>query len=235
MDISDIRKLNLAKLINERYNGKTGLFADAMGKHRSYVSSLLSPTGGRSLGTKVAREFEVKMNLPRGLLDSQNHINNDDIQFEPIENDDIEKVNTEGYQHLAKLEFMDMNGKKIPNASIETSLSFNADFFSARRINSTSAGLIKIVDDSMIDRINQGDIVIVDYTKTTITSGKIYVATFLNDCYIRRILKKPDGGIIIRSDNLNKNRYPDIEIPADKIEQLKIIGQAIEILSGPIH
>ena len=71
MDIKEIRRLRLRKLVLTRFSGKQSAFADAIGRSASYVARLFSdnPAHSRNVGESLAREIETICQVPRGFLD----------------------------------------------------------------------------------------------------------------------------------------------------------------------
>lgn len=68
------RRTNLLRLIDERFEGKKGRFADAIGRERPLIYRLFSNTAGskRNIGEELARDMEHKLGLTPGWLD-QDH------------------------------------------------------------------------------------------------------------------------------------------------------------------
>lgn len=85
---------------------------------------------------------------------------------------------------------------------------------------------------SMAPRIMDGDSLVVDYRATELLSGKVYVLSYQNEIYVKRVFKKPSGGLTIRSDNPDKALYPDMEIEPDDIPKIEIIALAVAISGG---
>lgn len=67
MNIHEIRRNNLAKLIEEQFGGKQSRLADKIDRQRGYVSRLLK--GTKNIGEDFARHVEESVGLPRGTLD----------------------------------------------------------------------------------------------------------------------------------------------------------------------
>jgi phage repressor protein C with HTH and peptisase S24 domain len=86
---------------------------------------------------------------------------------------------------------------------------------------------------SMEPRILDGDSLVVDYKETWITSGKVYALTFASEFYVKRLFKKPEGGVRIVSDNPDKTRYPDWEVAPEALHNLQIIARVIAV-SGAV-
>jgi predicted amidophosphoribosyltransferase len=75
-DIRRIRKIN-AKFLAKKYGGVCK-FADFLDKMQAHLSHYLSPKNRKSIGFNMAREIEIKCNLPYGWMDNlHNGINYD--------------------------------------------------------------------------------------------------------------------------------------------------------------
>ncbi|MBU9549919.1 helix-turn-helix domain-containing protein [Burkholderia multivorans] len=85
---------------------------------------------------------------------------------------------------------------------------------------------------SMAPRIEDGDSLVVNYKEHTITSGKVYVFTFAYELFIKRLYRGVDAVRVV-SDNPDKSRYPDWEIPAERLHDLTVIARVVAV-SGAI-
>ena len=78
--------------------------------------------------------------------------------------------------------------------------------------------------DSMADRIESGDALIVDESKTYINSGKVYAFVYDSELFCKQ-LNKTKGGITAVSFN---KEYEPFEI--DKTKQFAVVGQVISAM-----
>lgn len=85
---------------------------------------------------------------------------------------------------------------------------------------------------SMGPRIEDGDSLVVNYKEHTITSGKVYVFTFAYELFIKRLYRRGEAVRVV-SDNADKSRYPDWEIPAERLDDLTVIARVVAV-SGAI-
>lgn len=72
MNVRERRRENLKRLIDERYEGKTGRLADALGKKRPTIYRLFAESdgaGARDIGEDLAREIERVHRLPMHWMD----------------------------------------------------------------------------------------------------------------------------------------------------------------------
>lgn len=68
MDIYEIRRSNLSRLIKEQFEGKQRRLADAIDRQPDYISRVLK--GTKNVGEKLAREIEQTLGLSMGWLDA---------------------------------------------------------------------------------------------------------------------------------------------------------------------
>ena len=103
---------------------------------------------------------------------------------------------------------------------------FRSSFFSDRGINPKNCKRFKVIGDSMIPLINDGDYITVDCTpKDYIENNQIYALVFDHSLRIKRLIKSFKT-LTIRSDN---SIYPDEVLTLEEAAQLiHIIGKVIE-------
>lgn len=88
--------------------------------------------------------------------------------------------------------------------------------------------LFKASGDSMADTIEDGNILLVDTSRTDYHNGGIYVLTINNDWFVKRLRLKINGDLEIISDNIKYE--PEILKPNTDIE-IKVAGRVIKNLS----
>lgn len=75
MTIYDTRRKNLRNLMNDLFEGRQVELANALERSPSYISRILSTHGSaasqsnRNIGEELARDIEIRLNLPRYSLD----------------------------------------------------------------------------------------------------------------------------------------------------------------------
>lgn len=88
--------------------------------------------------------------------------------------------------------------------------------------------LFKASGDSMADTIEDGNILLVDTSRTDYHNGGIYVLTINNDWFVKRLRLRINGDLEIISDN---SKYePEILKPNTDIE-INVVGRVIKNLS----
>lgn len=116
-------------------------------------------------------------------------------------------------------------GAVIHSEQIVDYLAFKTDWVrQTLRINPASLLLIEAMGDSMEDTISDGDLLLVNTAEPRIKDNAIYALSVNGDLIVKRIQRKLDGTLIVKSDNA---RYDPEEVPPHMTEQLRVIGQVI--------
>ncbi|MGN1209097.1 MAG: XRE family transcriptional regulator [Duodenibacillus sp.] len=110
---------------------------------------------------------------------------------------------------------------------------YRLSFFQSRRINPAKCRRARAEGDSMEPLIRDGDTVLFveEPQGTPIRDGRIYALLHVGSLKIKRLSRRANGDLVIRSDN---REYPDEVVKNDEIDELiRIFGPVIE-RSGPI-
>jgi phage repressor protein C with HTH and peptisase S24 domain len=83
--------------------------------------------------------------------------------------------------------------------------------------------LVEAVSDAMTPTIDEGDLVLVDLREPRVRHDGVYVLRTHGDLAIKRIQRRPDGKVIIRSDNA---AYEPAVVAADSVN---VVGHVIWI------
>lgn len=106
-------------------------------------------------------------------------------------------------------------------------LAFRADWIRRMRLNPSKLASMKVVGDSMEDRLHDGDAVVIDTSQVEVIDGKVYAIWYDGGERVKRLFRRPGGGLLIRSDN--ETKYPPITLTADETETVRIIGRVVHI------
>lgn len=96
-------------------------------------------------------------------------------------------------------------------------------------VRAGQAATVVAEGSSMEPRVIDGDSLVVDYKAKQLIDGKVYVLAYQNEVYVKRLFKKPGGGLTIRSDNPDKARYPDMDVPPSDMEHVEIIARVVAV------
>ena len=235
MDIVEIRRQNMLSLIGE-YKRQSD-FADAIGKPASYISQIkrgVTPKGKEiSMGKDFAREIESALNLPPGWMDL--------VHTPEAENAEHIIVGQPTQYPLVKVDYLDMCAscgsgyinEDYPEAFTQ---SFTLEFLRANGLPIDGKGLILMhaCGESMGYTIPHGSVILVNTNEAffdSLISNKIYVFNANGEMICKRAIKNIDGTVTIKSDNSNKDLFPDYQITKDIFEQYAMFGRVRYIFS----
>jgi phage repressor protein C with HTH and peptisase S24 domain len=102
---------------------------------------------------------------------------------------------------------------------------YRLEWFRQMGISPSSAKRFKVHGDSMEPLLFDGDSVLVNLQETNVLNGKVYALRYGDELRIKRVYRRLDGSLILRSDN--PDHLPrDEEIPPEvAAEQISIIGR----------
>lgn len=86
--------------------------------------------------------------------------------------------------------------------------------------------------DSMANYIVDGDVMFFTVDLDGLQSGTIYLIDTPDGLRVKRIQKRLDGDVIIRSDNPDKGRYPDETYTPDQAALLTVKGKFVFRIGG---
>lgn len=95
--------------------------------------------------------------------------------------------------------------------------------------NPANLAILSAYGDSMSPTFNDGDILLVDNGITEIKVDTVYVLEFNNELFVKRIQRRLDGSIVIKSDNPLYD--PHIVTNGDK-DSLHILGRVLWAWNG---
>lgn len=115
--------------------------------------------------------------------------------------------------------------RHIESEQIVDSISFKEDWVqNFLRVPRENLALMTVKGDSMNPTLSDGDMVLVDLRGARIEDSAIYVLEFEEALMVKRIQRKLDGSVIIKSDN---HLYEPEVLQKDRVESLKIIGRVV--------
>jgi phage repressor protein C with HTH and peptisase S24 domain len=171
--------------------------------------------------TKMRRETGVK------LTDGRSFVN-----IRPVLEWDNESELGEEYVLIPRLDIKVSagNGRIVWDVDEKgQKQAFRASWIARLGINPGQAATVVADGSSMEPRVIDGDSLVVDYKATNLIDGKVYVLAYQNEVYVKRLFKRPGGGLTIRSDNPDKARYPDMEVLPPDAEHVEIIARVVAV------
>ena len=104
---------------------------------------------------------------------------------------------------------------------------FRTSFIRKERLRKESLMSAYAAGDSMEPRIQDGDSLLIDTSKTEVRDGCVYAIAWDEELRAKRLFRTPSGGVLIRSDN--REKYPEFELKPENLGGLTIIGQVIHV------
>lgn len=106
-------------------------------------------------------------------------------------------------------------------------LAFRADWIRKKHLKPNKLASMRVVGDSMEDRLHDGDAVVIDTSQVEVIDGKVYALWYDGGERVKRLYRMPGGGLMIRSDN--EAKYPPITLSAEQAESVTVIGRVVHI------
>lgn len=236
MDIGGIRRKNMLKLIT---NFRTQSdFADAVGKPASYISQIKKGVKSNgeiiSMGSEFARDIETALGLDYGWMDVLEDDKNKLKVEKTIENDYVVIGHKSAYP-LVSVEYLDIkascgNGytnEDYPSAHTQT---FTVEFLRDNNLPINGEGLVLMhaCSDSMGYTIPHGTLMLVNTNENqfdNFINNKIYVFRADNEMICKRTIKNLNGTVVLKSDNSDKDSYPDQTINRNTFSEFNLFGR----------
>jgi phage repressor protein C with HTH and peptisase S24 domain len=116
-----------------------------------------------------------------------------------------------------------LNHEQLPKGHLIKEIGF----FRKYGVKPENAFAVYADGESMAEFIVHGDMVIFDKMLTVPVSGKIFLVDHPQGLRIKRLHRDIDGSWTLKSNNPDKNKFPDERVALDQIDLLKIRGQFI--------
>jgi phage repressor protein C with HTH and peptisase S24 domain len=233
--INEIRRLNLANALDRLGLSQTALAAKMKIDNPSIINQHVR--GTKNIGDKFARRYEIYLPLPAYDLDSD-----PDRAREPSEKAQVSMRPVLAWRHEDEL---NEDYVLVPRLNVKASAgngkliwevdekgqkqAFRRSWMERLGINPSTAATIVADGSSMATRIEDGDSLVVDYASRDVISGKVYALTFGGELFVKRLFRSPSGGVRIVSDNPDKTRYPDWDVPPEQMDNLTVIAKVVAV------
>lgn len=106
-------------------------------------------------------------------------------------------------------------------------LAFRADWIREKKLKPAKLASMIVRGDSMEDRLHDRDAVVIDTSQTEVIDGSIYAIWYDGGERVKRLYRRPGGGLIIHSDN--EGKYPKLTLEAADCEHVRIIGRVVHV------
>lgn len=232
-----IRRENLARLIARE--GTLARLAERLERSPSQVSQwkVAAPNSHsgkpRAIGDDSARYIERRLELPEYWLDVEHP--EDDAEPAPLQVTAWESAADLHDQDLVwlkrrRVQLSAGSGELLFEEEDKHPLPFYAGFLRGLRLTPAQAVCVYAKGDSMAPGIRDGDLVLINLALTTLSDGEVYALRYFDQLRLKRLFRKFDGSLILRSDN---PRYDDEVVPPEYLDgNVGIIGKVV-YRSGP--
>lgn len=118
-------------------------------------------------------------------------------------------------------------GRSAEFEEIEDSVpaTYRLEWFNKEGIKSENTRRFKVHGNSMESLLFDGDTVLVNMVETDVISGRVYAIRYGDELRIKRLFKKLDGGLILRSDNPDHIPQNEEVPPATVEEHITVLGR----------
>lgn len=112
----------------------------------------------------------------------------------------------------------------IHSAQVVDHLAFKKEWLEEMSISTNCLALIAVKDDSMEPTLRSNDLILTDTNSSHIENNSIYVLRLDNELIVKRIQRKVNGAVIVKSDN---PVYGEEEFDAVSAQALPVVGKVI--------
>lgn len=229
MDMNKLRVEALRRVMGALTQAE---FAERHDLNASYISQILS--GHRSFGERAASNMEKKIGLTAGTLsrpplgDAEDPADKNNKESNVVAADfsrnradmvDIPRLDVAGSMGLG-IARPDDHEDVIDRLRVSTA-------WLRRNINATSHASLAVITgygDSMEGTFSDGDLLLVDRGITDIKIDAVYVLALNGELYIKRLQRRPDGTILMLSDN---EKYKPYEIKDGELDRFEVLGRVL--------
>ncbi|BAP80932.1 transcriptional regulator [Pseudomonas sp. MT-1] len=237
MDTSDLRKIRVRQLIEQRFEGIAANFADAVNRTPSYVSRMLaSNKHSRGIGEEMARSIEQKLGLDNGWLDRPLDAS-EAVPAKPKEAtytlepvgvwDDETPLDSDEAElpFLKEVELSAGSGRTAIHEAGSRKMRFGIRTMRSRGVEPANAVCVTVTGNSMEPVLRNGATISIDRGMTRIQDGDMYAIDHDGQLRVKQLYRMPGGGMRIRS--FNRDEHPDEEYGPEEIERhkIRIIGR----------
>jgi phage repressor protein C with HTH and peptisase S24 domain len=117
------------------------------------------------------------------------------------------------------------NAMLVPPEQVVDFVAFDTNWLrQGLGIDPSKAAIITAVGDSMYPTIADGDVLIVDLSIDRVLDNAIYALRYGDSLSVKRVQKRPTGGLRIISDN---SKYEADDLDVDAVRDLHVVGRIV--------
>lgn len=239
MDIYEIRRLNLIKLIKDKCDDNDASFARLIEKDPSYITRCKYPegkSGKKRISDTIISAILKKLNLPIGWMD----VLHDEVQPYPSEESNVSIVGQRvpKYNHVTIKQYQDVRGSMGMGIILQdqpgqiVNIEVTDEWYAKNVPTNTGKANLCIVTgfgDSMKGMFNPGDPLLVDSGVKMCDHDGVYFFRIGDEGFIKRLQRIPGVGIKVISKN------PDYETwTITKGMDFQVLGKVLRIWESTV-
>jgi phage repressor protein C with HTH and peptisase S24 domain len=229
MDNYTIRLNNLRAL--EKQEASRTRLAEKLDIPYAQLSHYIGKNPSKNIGIKTARQVEQVFNLPHGWMDIE-HI--EAIEKVPSLTKVLEWQNKEDLTDFVYIKYVSCKlsagtGELVYGETEKTPRAMHKSWLLEKGVKAEDLVAFKISGWSMSPYIEDGDIVMIN-TNTNglcIVDNAAYAIRYGDELRVKRLVRRFDGSVVIKSDNPDKGVYPDETLNAESAADLVVLGKVV--------
>lgn len=212
MDIYKIREERLRLLMTERFNNRQVQLAAAIDRKPDYISRILA--GKKHLGEELAREIEKKLKLPERWLD------------QPVKGSPgVPGTAKDSAEYIVVAPYAGAGAKSMAHSPYAAGAPFPKAVLQDLGVSLDHGAVAEMPDESMGSTLRAGTLLLIDQSPGEPQDNELYAILYGKTLRIRRLLSDgASGHWILRSDNLDRVRFPDTISP---FNNLTLVGRVV--------
>jgi len=214
-DMAVLRRANLEAWMHKHRLSQTDV-ANRTNRSRSQISLLFK----RFFGEKLARDMERDLGMPSGFLDD------DTTSPKGVEAwatpDDLQL----GVYALVPMVMLALSdGNLVKQEQAAPPLAFRQEWLKSKSVTAKhNLCVLAMTGDAMTPYLQDKDMLLIDVGQTDVNDNQIYAISYGGELRMKRLSRRFDGGLKIRSDNPS---YPDDDLSPEQAGHIAIVGKLI--------
>lgn len=214
MTILSTRLLNAKKLAEQV--GSQSRFADKLNMSRQQASHIIGSNPHKGIGHALARRIEQAFDVPIGWLDID-HTTPAVVNSETVAVPMLNLTTVIGHGPAADISTEVVSSVLISKKWLRTNVQASAF---------EHLSVLTARGDSMAPTFGDGDILLVDRGISTIKVDGVYVIAREDDLFVKRVQRKLDGNMVIKSDN---PAYEDLILGPEVRNAVSVLGRVLVV------
>ncbi|RQO57566.1 LexA family transcriptional regulator [Pseudomonas sp. KBW05] len=149
---------------------------------------------------------------------------------EKIDSEELGTPSEKDYALIPQYSAHGSSGDGYLNDHVEVTggLAFKRDWLKRMSMREENLRVLYNEGDSNWPTLSDGEVLLVDVSRTDPTNGNMYaILNQDHELIIKRLIRDLAGGWIIRSDNQDKARYPDMPISDEGMRGVEVVGRVV--------